>query len=158
MPQSAVDTAPVTAKNAPDAVRPRLLSYNVKVLLALEKSIEGKDTFFQWLVENGYPELGAFSNFLHDDPNAEQFLVKTGNGWLGLLSHAIDGDKRALAWVKMHLHQANLMFALACREEEKAQSWLRFMKLDILLQLAEAVAFVRNHQELDRAFPYKYKF
>jgi len=135
-----------------------LLKYNVKVLLALEKSIEGKDAFFQWLVENGYPELGAFSNFLHDDPGAEKFLVQTGNGWLGLLSHAIDGDPRAREWVRVNLHQANLMFALACREDEKAQSWLRFMKLDILLQLADAVVFLRNHQELDRAFPYKKKF
>lgn len=135
-----------------------LLKYNVKVLLALEKAIEGKDAFFQWLVENGYPELGAFSNFLHDDPGAEKFLVQTGNGWLGLLSHAIDGDQRAREWVRVNLHQANLMFALACREDEKAQSWLRFMKLDILLQLADAVVFLRNHQELDRAFPYKKKF
>ena len=137
---------------------PGLLKYNVKVLLALKQSIEGKDSFFHWLVEGGHPELGAFSNFLHDDPGAEQFLVRSGNSWLGLLSHAIDGDARARAWVQANLHQANMMFVLACRDDEKAQSWLRFMKLDILLQLAEGVAYLRNHQELDRAYPYKYKF
>ena len=137
---------------------PGLLKYDVKVLLALKQAIEGKDSFFKWLLEGGYPELAAFSNFLHDDAGAEQFLVKTGNGWLGLMSHAIDGDARARAWVQTNLHQANMMFVLACREDEKAQGWLKFMKLDILLQLAEAVAYVRKHQELDRAFPYKYKF
>lgn len=135
-----------------------LLKYNAKVLMALKQSIDGDDEYFHWLVKNGYPELGAFSHFLHDDPGAEQFLVKTGNGWLGLLSHAIDGDKRARMWVQTHLHQANMMFVLACRKDEKAEGWLRFMKLDILLLVAEAVADLRNHQELDRAFPYKLKF
>ena len=135
-----------------------LLKYDVKVLLALKESIEGKDAFFRWLVEGGYPELAAFSNFLHDDEEAERFLVKTGNGWLGLLSHAIDGDARARAWVQTNLHQANMMFVLACRGDEKAISWLRFMQLDVLVLLSEGVAFLRKHQELDRAYPYKMKF
>ena len=132
--------------------------YNVKVLLALKEAIDGKDAFFRWLLESGYPELAAFSNFLQDDPNAEQFLIRTGHSWLGLLSHAIDGDVRARNWVQTHLHEANLMFVLACRGDEKAQSWLRFMKADALLQVAESVAFLREKQELDRAYPYKKRF
>ena len=135
-----------------------LLKYDVKVLLALKEAIGGKDTFFHWLLESGHPELGAFSNFLQDDPGAEGFLIRSGHPWLGILSHAIDGEPKARAWVQANLHEANMMFVLACRNDEKARSWLRFMKLDILLMLAEAVAELRDKQELDRAYPYKMKF
>ena len=54
-----------------------LLSYSPKVLLALQFSIGGNIKFFQWLTEAGYPELAAFSNFLQDDIEAEQWLVQT---------------------------------------------------------------------------------
>ena len=125
-----------------------LLKYDVRVLLALQQAIGGSKEFFEWLVAAHYPELAAFSNFLQDDVEAEQWLVQNNHHWLGLLSHAIDGD----------LHQANLMFVLACRNDEKAISWLKFMKLDILLRLAEEVSALRKKQELDTSFPYKMRF
>ena len=129
--------------------RKGLLAYSPRVLLALQQAIGGSKDFFQWLVEAGYTELAAFSNFLQDDVEAEQWLVQHNYHWLGLLSHAIDGDPRARQWVQQNLHEANLMFALACRKDDKALSWLKFMKLDILLRLADQVASLRNKQELD---------
>jgi nicotinic acid phosphoribosyltransferase len=138
--------------------RKGLLAYSTRVLLALQQAIGGSKDFFQWLVEAGYTELAAFSNFLQDDVEAEQWLVQHNYHWLGLLSHAIDGDPRARQWVQQNLHEANLMFALACRKDDKALSWLKFMKLDILLRLADQVASLRNKQELDASFPYKMRF
>lgn len=134
-----------------------LLKYNVKELLALQQSIAGSKEFFEFLLQ-AHPELAAFSNFLQEDGDAEDWLVKNGFAWLGLMSHAIDGDPRARAWVLKNLHQANFMFCLACRKDDKALSWLRFMKLDILLRLANEVADLRNKQELDASFPYKMRF
>ncbi len=139
-------------------VRRGLLAYSPRVLLALEQAIGGNKDFFQWLVSAGYTELAAFSNFLQDDVEAEQWLVQHNYHWLGLLSHAIDGDPRARLWVQKNLHEANLMFALACRRDDKAVSWLKFMKLEILLRLANQVASLRNKQELDASFPYKMRF
>lgn len=135
-----------------------LLRYDTKVLLALSKSIGGSVQFFQWLVEAGYPELAAFSNFLQDDVEAEQWLVRNRFHWLGLLSHAIDGDPRSREWVRKQMHQANLMFVLACRDDEKAISWLRFMRLEILEVVAGEVRALRNKQELDRSYPYKMNY
>lgn len=135
-----------------------LLQYDVKVLLALQQAISGSTAFFQWLVDAGYPELAAFSNFLQDDGEAEQWLIQHNYHWLGILSHAIDGDERSRTWVRTSLHEANLMFALACRHDDKALSWLKFMHLDILLRLANEVADLRNKQELDKSFPYKMRF
>ncbi len=110
-----------------------LLSYSPKVLLALQFSIGGNIKFFQWLTEAGYPELAA-------------------------LSHAIDGDSRSRLWLKSNYHLANTMFVLACRKDDKAISWLKFMKLDILMNLANEVAELRNKQELDASYPYKMRF
>lgn len=135
-----------------------LLKYDVKVLLALRGAISGSKQFFEWLVQAGHPELAAFSNMLQDDVEAEQWLVQHKVHWLGILSHAIDGDARSRQWVQYNLHEANLMFALACRKDDKAESWIRFMKLDILGLLAQEVAALRNKQELDRSFPYKMNF
>ena len=135
-----------------------LLKYDVRVLLALQQAIGGSKEFFQWLVESGYTELAAFSNFLQDDIEAEQWLVQHNYHWLGILSHAIDGDERSRLWVRQNLHEANFMFVLACRQDDKAISWLKFMHLDILLRLAGEVADLRKKQELDTSFPYKMRF
>ena len=79
-----------------------LLKYDVKVLLALQQAFTGKDDFFNWLVNAGYPELAAFCNFIQEDEDAEAWLVKHGYHWLGLLSHAIDGEDAARAWGAVH--------------------------------------------------------
>lgn len=134
-----------------------LLQYDVRILLALQQSIAGSKEFFEYLLQT-YPELAAFSNFLQEDSDAEDWLVKNGFAWLGLISHAIDGDQRARTWVFENLHRANFMFCLACRKDDKAISWLRFMNLDILLRLANEVADLINKQELDASFPYKMRF
>lgn len=135
-----------------------LLQYDVKVLLALREAMQGKDDFFKWLVDAGYPELSAFCNFIMEDGDAEDWLVQHNYGWLGLLSHAIDGEDAARLWVLKNLHQANFMFCLACRGEEASIAWLKQFRLDILLMLAQEVADIRKKQELDSAFPYKMRF
>lgn len=134
-----------------------LLQYDVRLLLALQQSIAGSKDFFEYLIQ-ACPELAAFCNFLQEDNEAEDWLVKNGFAWLGLMSHAIDGDRRARTWVLKNLHQANFMFCLACRKDDKAISWLRFMDLEIFLRLANEVADLRNKQELDACFPYKMRF
>jgi hypothetical protein len=135
-----------------------LIQYDVRVLLALQQAIGGSKEFFQWLVDARHPELAAFSNFLQDDVEAEQWLVQHNYHWLGILSHAIDGDERSRQWVRKNLHESNIMFVLACRRDDKAVSWLKYMHLDILLRLADEVADLRYKQELDTSFPYKMRF
>lgn len=138
--------------------QPGLLKYDVRVLLALEKAIGGSKDFFGWLIEAGYPELAAFSNFLQDDGEAEKWLFMNKYHWLGLLSHAIDGEDVPRKWIQKNLHLANLMFAQACRGDDAAISWLKLAKLEILLRLANEVADLRSKQELDKSFPYKLRF
>ena len=73
--------------------------YDIKFLLALRECIKGKKYFFHWLLDNGYPELAAFSNAVRGDRGAQEFLGRIGQGWLSILSEAIDGDEKARLWV-----------------------------------------------------------
>ncbi|MBP5535596.1 MAG: hypothetical protein J6X62_02260 [Bacteroidales bacterium] len=148
---------------------PGFEQYDVKVLLLLAKAIDGEKTdYFKWLAQNNYKELAAFCNMLQDDVEAEQWLTQNGHQWLGIVSHAIDGadgcNKSATCgttprqWLLHNMHPANLMFALACRGEERAVYWLKKQQLDILIILANSVSALRKKQELDTAFPYKMRF
>ena len=96
--------------------------YDIKILLALNQSIAGRKDFFRWLLDNGYPELAAFSNAIRGDVDAMKWLFANHNEWLAVLSNAIDGDDKARVWIGKACHPCNLMFALACREDIRARN------------------------------------
>lgn len=139
--------------------RPKGLEhYDVKILLALTKCIAGRKDFFQWLLHNGYPELAAFSNAIRGDKQAMLWLSRFGYGWLGILSNAIDGDEQSRIWVGRSLHECNLRFALACREELSALRWLKEHDLHIFLMMAKEVKTVLETQALENTGPYVMHF
>ena len=39
-----------------------LWDYDIRILLAMEQAISGKKEFFNFLIENGYPEIAAFAS------------------------------------------------------------------------------------------------
>ena len=53
-----------------------LEQYDVKLLLALVKCVEGRTDFFKVLVEGPHPELAAFSNAIRGDDDAMVWLFK----------------------------------------------------------------------------------
>lgn len=132
--------------------------YDIKILLALVECIKGSKDFFHWFMDNGYPELAAFSNAVRGDRKAQEFLGRIGQGWLSILSEAIDGDEKARLWVSNNMHEVNLMFALACRQDEAAVEWLQQRDLQIFLRLAHEVAVVLDVQAAENAGPYVMHF
>lgn len=132
--------------------------YDIKILLALNQSIAGRKDFFRWLLDNGYPELAAFSNAIRGDVDAMKWLFANHNEWLAILSNAIDGDDKARVWIGKACHPCNLMFALACREDIRAIRWLRDRQLNIFLLMAKEVATVLETQALENQGPYVLHF
>ena len=132
--------------------------YDIRILLALKECIRGSKDFFRWLIDNGYPELAAFSNAIRGDRSAQEFLGRIGQAWLSVLSEAIDGDERARLWVGHTLHEVNIRFALACRKEEQALQWLQERDLGIFILLAQEVAVVLDTQATENAGPYVMHF
>jgi len=135
-----------------------LEKYDVKILLALTKCVAGRKDFFRWLLDNGYPELAAFSNAVRGDTDAMHWLFQHHYEWLAILSNAIDGEDKARVWIGKATHRCNLMFALACRNDERAIQWLVDNQLQIFLLLAKEVAQVLDTQALENRGPYVMHF
>lgn len=133
-----------------------LEQYDVKLLLALTKSIEGRKDFFKLLATGGYPQLAAFSNAIRADVDAMKWLAGNGFLWLAALSDAIDGVETARKWVRENLTEVNYQFALACREDVDAIVWLKKRNLEIFLMMAKEVHIVLDTQAAEKAGPYVY--
>lgn len=131
-----------------------LEQYDVKLLLALTKSIEGRKDFFKLLATNGYPELAAFSNAIRADEEAMKWLASNKYLWLAALSDAIDGVETARSWVKSQLTEVNYQFALACREDFDALVWLKKRNLELFIMMAKEVHTVLETQAIENAGPY----
>lgn len=135
-----------------------LEKYDIIILLALTKCIAGRKDFFHWLLENGYPELAAFSNAIRGDVEAMKWLCQHGFNWLAILSNAIDGDSRARLWIGKNTKMCNLMFAMACREDVDAIKWLMKMGPKVFLMMAKEVCTVLETQALENQGPYVLHF
>ena len=110
-----------------------LEQYDVRLLLALVKSVEGRTDFFKVLVSGPHPELAAFSN-------------------------ACDGDEKAIEWIGTALPRVNLMFALAVKRNEQAIKWLYANRLEIFLMLARETEKFLDYQDKEYAWPYVMHF
>lgn len=130
--------------------------YDVRILLALLKSLQGHRDFFQWLMNNGYPEIAAFSNAICGDKDAMKFLFRTHYEWLAILSNAIDGEDQARVWIGKACKPVNLMFAMACQQEPRAVKWLQVRRLDIFLVLAQEIHEILDTQASENSGPYVY--
>lgn len=135
-----------------------LEQYDVKLLLALVKSVSGRTDFFKVLVEGPHPELAAFSNAIRGDDDAMVWLFKHDFAWLAILSNACDGDERAIDWVRNGLTEVNLRFALACRHDVDSLKWLYRRKLGVLLLLTREVERFLKYQEKEYTWPYVMHF
>ena len=135
-----------------------LEKYDIKILLALTKCIAGRKDFFHWLMNNGYPELAAFSNAIRGDIDAMKWLFANNYAWLAILSNAIDGEDKARVWIGKAMHICNLMFAMACREDIDAIKWLDAHGLGIFLMMAKETAQVLETQALENTGPYVLHF
>lgn len=135
-----------------------LEQYDVKLLLALVKSVEGRTDFFKVLVEGPHPELAAFSNAIRGDDDAMVWLFKHDFAWLAILSNACDGDEKALEWVQKNLTKVNMMYALAAKRNIPAVKWLFAHKLEIFLMLARETEKFLDYQDKEYAWPYVMHF
>ena len=53
------------------------------------------DEFFDWLMRNGYPELGALSRTIQGDTDAKDWLMEHGFPHLAAIDSAIDKEAKA---------------------------------------------------------------
>ena len=128
-------------------------------MLALQKSLEGRKDFFKWLLENGYPELAAFSNAVRGDEEALHWLLKNKQfAILGVLSEAIDGVAKAVNWIKEYNDPFLLNFIGACRKRPESIRWFIERNSRIFLAMTQEINKILDVQEKENTFWYRMKF
>lgn len=98
--------------------------YPAKVLLAWGEAIAGNAALRDWLMRNGYPELGIFTFALRNHHQSRDWLMKNGHPHLMAIITGIEGDKNALAWLEHNHLPALKHAALAGDGQESSVRWL----------------------------------
>ena len=71
------------------------------------------DEFFDWLMRNGYPELGALSRTIQGDTDAKDWLMNHGFPQLAAIDSVIDKEEKAAEWLLKNHFEVDLAFAKA---------------------------------------------
>ncbi|HMU15355.1 MAG: hypothetical protein JST41_06585 [Bacteroidetes bacterium] len=130
--------------------------YPAKVLLAWAEAIRGHAPLRDWLMKNGYPELGVFVFALHLKDDARDWLMKNGHAHLMAVITAIEGNKTALSWLEHHGMAVLKQVALAGDGDEEAVRWLIARGHKELARAALNMHEVKQRIEDDHHDPHKY--
>lgn len=129
--------------------------YPVKILVAWGEAISGNGEIRDWLLKNGYPELGLFTFALRNQQEAMAWLIKNNFPHFAALINAMEGNKQALQWLESNGFSKLKLMALAGDGNEEATKLL--MKNDKLLaMLALKMGAVKDAIERDNNDVHKF--
>jgi len=134
-----------------------LEKYPAKIIIAWGEALDGNKKIYNWLLNNGYPELAALSSAIHASRDALNWLLEH-EPRLAILSNAIDGEKHAISWLVKNQEELLLTFADACNDDKKAKRWLAERNLQALINIADKVFEILKQQRHDRVDYHKIKF
>ncbi len=123
--------------------------YPAKILLAWGEAIRGNGGLRDWLMKNGYPELGVFTFALRNQPEARKWLMSNGHPHLLALIQGAEGDTHALKWLERNDLNVLRHMALAGDEPGSIQ-WLMAGGHRELAMIAMRIYHVKR--ELDEKY------
>lgn len=130
--------------------------YPAKVLLAWCEAISGNPALRDWLMKNGYPELGIFTYALRLKADARKWLLDNGHPQLMALIRGIEGDKAALEWLDRNGMHVLQQVALAGDGERTAFDWLLANGHRELAMAGHRMFVVKRGIDEDHSDPHKY--
>lgn len=130
--------------------------YPAKVLVAWAEAISGNVGLRDWLIKNGYPELGIFTFALRLKDDARNWLLKNGHPQLMAVISAVEGDNRALEWLERGQFNVLKQLALAGDGNEDAFRWLVEHGHRELAMVAKRIHIVKRGIDEDHSDPHKY--
>lgn len=125
------------------------IEYPVKIIIAWGEAISGNAKIRDWLISNGYPELGLFSFALRNDENARQWLIDNNFPHFMALINGAEGNPNALLWLEKYGLTVFLNMAKAADNDEQALRWLKRLKDPEWAVIAERMCIVKNQIEFD---------
>lgn len=129
------------------------VNYDVKILLAWGESISGNKKITEFLMKNGFPELGLFHFALRNEERSRDWLRENKFPHLLAMISAIEGNKDARAWLKQHGFDLLLDMALSADGDEEAHHKLKEAGMDIFAILSKKMESVKDEIE-DRKYDY----
>ncbi len=130
------------------------LNYSPKILIAWGEVISGNREIREFLIKNGYEELGMFYFALKNDNRAKRWLMNNGYPHLNAMIAGGEGDENAISWLQNYGFDVLANMARTIDGDEKAMKWL--MKHDPLFAgLAKRMEAVKRVIEADNNDPHK---
>jgi hypothetical protein len=130
-------------------------TYPAKILLAWGEAISGNAQIREWLIKNGYPELGIFVFALHLKADARKWLMENGHPHLMAIIRGIEEDEKALDWLDKHdMHV--LRKVAECGGDDDAFQWLLKNNHRELAMLGLKMWSIKMQIEDDHNDPHKF--
>lgn len=130
--------------------------YPAKILLAWGEAISGNAPLRDWLIKNGYPELGIFTFALRNKQDARQWLMRNGHPHLLAVITGIEGDQGALDWLDRNGMHVLRQVAMAGDGDEEAFKWLLAHDHRELAMLGRKMHVVKRGMDEDYLDPHKF--
>jgi hypothetical protein len=124
------------------------IEYPVKILVAWGEAISGNQKIRDWLMRNGYQELGMFCFALRNELSAQQWLIKNGYPHLLALIKGIERDIEAREWLKASGHEILWTMSIAADGDRNAQRLL-LVKDKVYAGLAMKMGRIKDDIEWD---------
>ncbi len=123
------------------------LTYDVKILLAWGESITGNKKITEWLMKNGYSELGIFHFALRNEDRSRKWLLDNKFPHLLALINGIEGNKDALEWLQTHGYAILFKMALVGDGHEEVYEEMIQSELKLFAMLAKKMQRVKDEIE-----------
>ncbi|MEO5585294.1 MAG: hypothetical protein ABIQ75_07555 [Flavobacteriales bacterium] len=129
--------------------------YSAKILLAWGEAISGNTQIRDWLIKNGFPELGIFVFALHLKADARKWLMEHGHPHLMAVIRGVEGENKALEWLEAH-DMVVLRKVAECGGDEEAFQWLLKNEHRELAMLGLKMWSIKMQIEDDHNDPHKF--
>ena len=129
--------------------------YPAKILLAWGEAISGNTQIRDWLIKNGFPELGIFVFALHLKADARKWLMEHGHPHLMAVIRGVEGENKALEWLEVH-DMLVLRKVAECGGDEEAFQWLLKNEHRELAMLGLKMWSIKMQIEDDHNDPHKF--
>ena len=129
--------------------------YPAKILLAWGEAISGNTQIRDWLIKNGFPELGIFVFALHLKADARKWLMEHGHAHLMAVIRGVEGENKALEWLEAH-DMVVLRKVAECGGDEEAFQWLLKNEHRELAMLGLKMWSIKMQIEDDHNDPHKF--
>lgn len=124
-------------------------AYPAKVILAWGEAVGGNREIRDWLMKNGFPELGLFTYALRNKDEPREWLLKNGFPHLMAVVNGAEGNGKAVDWLNNHGYDVLAHVALSGDGNNDALEWLKRANQREFAMLSLKIRYVKEEIERD---------